>query len=118
MKPPTIDDRCVLLYTARLILRANEPELIIERLTSGTVASLTKKGYWLVQQYMEVLPDLLKQNALPLAEKQADEILCARHGWPTMASLGYQHRFPDDEPKPSNKEQPHGRNSIRRKRVA
>lgn len=92
MKAPSIDDRCVLLYTARLVLRAKEPNVILDRLHQTT---LSKKGAWLVLQYMEVLPSLLNENALPLAEKKADEIVCARHGWETMASLGYIHKFPD-----------------------
>lgn len=98
MKAPSVDERSVLLYTARLILRAKEPDVVTRRLMCEShVTSLTRKGYWLVEQYMELLPELLRANALPLAEKQADELVCARHGWPTMASLGYIHRFPSEE---------------------
>jgi len=97
MAPPTVDDRCVLLYTARLILRAREPEAVVAKLMQeGGLSSLTKKGYWLVQQYMEVLPDLLRHYPLPVAEQHADEIVCARHGWPTMNEQGYVHKFPDE----------------------
>jgi len=91
MKPPSIDDRCVLLYTARLVLRAREPQVVLERLTSGgRVASLTTKGLWLVQQYMEVLTPLLGRHDMVVAERLADEMICDRYGWPTMAALGYQ----------------------------
>lgn len=97
MQAPSVDDRCALLYTARLILWAKEPEAIVERLSSDTnrVGRLTKKGYWLVQQYMEVLPQLLNDHPLPEAEREADQIVCGRHGWPTMQSLGYVHKLPD-----------------------
>lgn len=95
MRSPTVDDRCVLLYTARLILDAKEPQIIIDRLTNGRVASLSKKGLWLVEQYIEIMPELLMKHPLPHAEREADHIVCARHGWPTMESLGYVHKFPD-----------------------
>lgn len=96
MKSPTVDDRIVLLYTARLILGSKEPEVVINRLTNGRVACLSKKGLWLVEQYMEVLPELLAKHPMPLAEREADHLICARHEWPTMESLGYVHKFPDE----------------------
>lgn len=107
MRAPTVDDRCVLLYTARFILRADDPEVVVKRLTCGRIASLSKKGLWLVEQYMEVMPELLMKHPLPLAEREADQIVCARHGWPTMESLGYTHKFPDlpEKGKPKEKSQ-------------
>ncbi len=95
MKAPSIEDRCVLLYTARLILKAREPSVVVERLTRGGVASLSKKGLWLVEQYMEIMPQSLMAHPLPLAEREVDRVICTRHGWPTMESLGYIHKFPD-----------------------
>lgn len=95
MRYPSIDDRCALLYTARFLLRAKDPEAVIVRLSRpGSLASLTVKGLGLVREYMTLLPSLLSDYELHKAEERCDEIVCARYGWPTMTSLGYRHLLP------------------------